>query len=122
LREQLSEFIVDGQKAIRDQKWVVLFVWSHVYDPLLLLDCLPPVPTKLCTRLTCRYNFKTYKACFQGRDLVAFIVSQQWQGIATPDSAVRYGQRLLDGGVIHHVVDKHAFEVCFLFLTDSYFS
>ncbi len=61
--------------------------------------------------LNFRYNFKTYKMCFQGRDLVQFVVQTKWQDIASVESAVMYGQRLLDGGVLHHVADKRAFEV-----------
>eukprot|EP00047_Mylnosiga_fluctuans_P022565 m.122003 g.122003 ORF g.122003 m.122003 type:complete len:1345 (+) comp9305_c0_seq3:42-4076(+) len=76
LREQFSEYVADGQKAIRDQK----------------------------------YNLKTYRACFQGKDLVAFLQAREWQGVASVDAAVRYGQRLLDGGVLHHVEDRRAFE------------
>ncbi len=49
--------------------------------------------------------------CFQGKDLVSFMVQRRWHGISSVDDAIKFGQRLLDGGVIHHVSDKRAFEV-----------
>lgn len=51
-----------------------------------------------------------FKTCFVGSEVVDWLVEKSWKDIKTEDEAVIYAQSLVDGGVIHHVVDKHSFE------------
>eukprot|EP00051_Salpingoeca_urceolata_P015110 m.193505 g.193505 ORF g.193505 m.193505 type:complete len:1365 (-) comp18294_c0_seq6:248-4342(-) len=69
-----------------------------------------------------KYHLTTYKQCFQGRDLVTFLVEQCWRGIKNPEQAIAYAQALLESGKIQHVVNKHMFENSrnfFCFRSDS---
>ena len=63
---------------------------------------------------------KTYAKCFVGREAVIKMVDE---GIAShQEDAVRIGNMLLNAGVIHHVVDAHAFKnenLFYRFLSDE---
>jgi pyruvate/2-oxoglutarate dehydrogenase complex dihydrolipoamide dehydrogenase (E3) component len=69
-----------------------------------------------------KYGFpsKTYPKCFVGREAVAQLVEE---GIASDEEdAVRIGNMLLNAGVIHHVLDAHAFKnenLFYRFLSDE---
>ncbi|EGD80041.1 hypothetical protein PTSG_10315 [Salpingoeca rosetta] len=55
-------------------------------------------------------GLRTYRTCFTGEDLVTWLVNSRWGDITDTESAVLYGQSLVDDGVIHHVHDKAGFE------------
>lgn len=63
---------------------------------------------------------KTYARCFVGSEAVAKLISE---GIAADEAdAVRIGNLLLNAGVIHHVLDAHAFKnenLFYRFLSDE---
>ncbi|EDQ91073.1 uncharacterized protein MONBRDRAFT_23984 [Monosiga brevicollis MX1] len=47
---------------------------------------------------------------FYGQDLVRWLLAQRWDGLDTEESAVVYGQTLVDVGIIHHAHDRAGFE------------
>jgi hypothetical protein len=53
-----------------------------------------------------RHRLTTYPRCFVGRQAVDWLVAHEVQ---TREEAVAVGQRLVAGGVIHHVLDEHPF-------------
>eukprot|EP00043_Microstomoeca_roanoka_P018319 m.195448 g.195448 ORF g.195448 m.195448 type:complete len:1343 (-) comp16802_c16_seq2:279-4307(-) len=55
-------------------------------------------------------GLRTHRTAFAGEDLVAWLVHNAWAGVTDYESAVIYGQSLVDDGVIHHVNDKFGFE------------
>lgn len=57
-----------------------------------------------------RQRMVSYKSCFEGRELVTFLKATEWCGIRDSDAAMLYCQSLVDGGILHHVTDKYAFE------------
>ncbi|MGF1537134.1 MAG: mechanosensitive ion channel protein [Elainellaceae cyanobacterium] len=58
------------------------------------------------------FNLKLYPRCFVGSEAVTWLM--QTLQISQQD-AVRLGQRLMDEGWIHHVIDEHPFECDYLF-------
>ncbi len=54
-----------------------------------------------------RYKLKNYARCFVGSEAVAWLVRNLE---LSSDEAVQLGQRLVNEGWVHHVVDEHAFE------------
>lgn len=57
--------------------------------------------------LITRFLFKQYRAVFCGNDLVSWMVAR---GLAqSRETAVTYGQNLLEGRVIAHVEEEHYF-------------
>jgi pyruvate/2-oxoglutarate dehydrogenase complex dihydrolipoamide dehydrogenase (E3) component len=63
---------------------------------------------------------KTYAKCFVGSEAVATLIAE---GIAADEAdAVRIGNMMLNAGVIHHVLDAHAFKsenLFYRFLSDE---
>ncbi|NET37141.1 MAG: mechanosensitive ion channel [Cyanothece sp. SIO1E1] len=59
-----------------------------------------------------RFGLQVYAKCFIGSDAVKWFMQHQ---IASREEAVRLGQILLERGIIHHVIDEHAFKDDYLF-------
>jgi hypothetical protein len=59
-----------------------------------------------------RHLLTTHRRCFVGSDAVAWLVAHE--GL-TRDEAVSAGRRLLEIGLLHHVLDEHDFEDAHLF-------
>eukprot|EP00762_Andalucia_godoyi_P004244 ANDGO_05567.mRNA.1 Vacuolar membrane-associated protein IML1 len=55
------------------------------------------------------YHLRVYKRCVTGKEVVDWIV-QAFNGSVDRGTAVRIGQCLIDGKLLHHVVDEHQFE------------
>ena len=55
----------------------------------------------------CRYYLRLYESVFTGSDLVDWLLDRQLA--ETREDAVQYGQSLMFGRVIAHVVDEHYF-------------
>ncbi len=53
-----------------------------------------------------RHHLALYRRCFVGREAVDWLVARE--GL-TRDEAVRLGQRLVEHGLVHHVLDEHPF-------------
>ncbi|MDJ0594827.1 MAG: hypothetical protein QNJ72_33430 [Pleurocapsa sp. MO_226.B13] len=56
---------------------------------------------------TRRHKLKLYQRCFVGTEAVDWIVKQT--KLSRPD-AVKLGQKMLDKGIFHHVLDEHQFK------------
>ncbi|MGF1602636.1 MAG: mechanosensitive ion channel domain-containing protein [Thermosynechococcaceae cyanobacterium] len=59
-----------------------------------------------------RHRLNLYPRCFVGSDAVAWLMETQK---ATQQEAIRLGQRLMEKGMIHHVLDEHPFTDAYLF-------
>ncbi|VEP16980.1 hypothetical protein H1P_520021 [Hyella patelloides LEGE 07179] len=59
-----------------------------------------------------RYNLRTYSNCFIGKEAVDWMVNNL---NLSPEQSVKLGQRLIDEGFIHHVVERKNFENEYLF-------
>ncbi len=59
-----------------------------------------------------RYRLNVYPKCFVGSEAVAWLMKTQK---ATREAALRLGQKLMDKGIIHHVLDEHSFADANLF-------
>lgn len=58
------------------------------------------------------YHFKSYKECFVGSELVAWLMENRE---ATATEAIALGQNLLEHKIIVHVCNDHTFKNDFLF-------
>ncbi|MEM9163425.1 MAG: mechanosensitive ion channel domain-containing protein [Cyanobacteria bacterium P01_F01_bin.4] len=59
-----------------------------------------------------RFRLTVYQKCFVGSEAVTWMVKTQK---ATREAAVRLGQLLVERGILHHVIDEHAFKDEYLF-------
>ncbi|MEM8612961.1 MAG: hypothetical protein AAGF93_13155 [Cyanobacteria bacterium P01_H01_bin.105] len=59
-----------------------------------------------------RYNFKTYPKCFVGSEVVQWLMANV---SLTQTEAIRVGQRMLQKGIIQHVVNEQDFKDDYLF-------
>jgi small-conductance mechanosensitive channel len=59
-----------------------------------------------------RHRLATYRRCFVGSDAVRWLVERE--GL-TRAEAILVGQRLVEQGLLHHVLDEHGFEDAHLF-------
>jgi hypothetical protein len=55
-----------------------------------------------------KYHLRTYKECFVGGEMVDWLIDRG--EVSTREEGVEVMQKLLDYGVIHHVVDDHCFK------------
>ncbi|HEY9598634.1 MAG TPA: DEP domain-containing protein [Cyanophyceae cyanobacterium] len=59
-----------------------------------------------------RYRLNLYPACFVGSEAVEWLIQQRNY---TREDAIDLGQRLMDWGIIHHVLDEHPFRDGYFF-------
>ncbi|CAM9916208.1 unnamed protein product, partial [Phaeothamnion confervicola] len=59
----------------------------------------------VCDRI---YSFKAYEGCFTGADAVTWMVAADVAG--SPNEALEIGRRLMEFGLIDHVMGDHRFK------------
>eukprot|EP00056_Hartaetosiga_gracilis_P012632 m.202152 g.202152 ORF g.202152 m.202152 type:complete len:1333 (-) comp13719_c1_seq6:1622-5620(-) len=87
-----------------------------IYTRLLSSESFDIVGTKT-------YHMKTYECCFEGCDLVDWLIENKFT--TCRQTSVVLGQALLEAGVIRHVSDEHKFEdksFFYVFTADTEFS
>ena len=55
-----------------------------------------------------QWHWKQHLRCFVGSEMVSWIV-RNFSDVTSRDEAIAFGQGLMDGGLFHHVLNKHNF-------------
>lgn len=107
INEQQDSLKIDGSN-IKDSLFVDENNLLNKNTELFKLAYEAQYGTDKLTLVNRQWHWKQHLRCFVGSEMVSWLV-QNFSDIASREEALAFGQKLMDEGLFHHVLNKHNF-------------